>query len=300
MSLEARLFSLRDALSDVAIGQRAWAEALAMLAAITRVKSGELIGFGEAPLQIITEVGEEELDQFRAARGHDPAVSSRVRVGMRAREMRVLDESDFTTAEDRRRDGAYGRVLDAIDIPFAHLAVLERTSESVLGLTLLSPARLGPMDADRRRVLEAALPHVRSTVRFQRAAEDRAMALTADGFERAGVAAFLLDRSLRLRACSAPADALLSRGDFRLDAGRLRLCNGGDAAFQIALRRAASAGSLIDAAPEPCGPRRPTVWPMWWRPRPCRGRTICRSPPASWSWPGRPGAKTRARRAWPR
>ena len=250
MSLEARLFSLRDALSDVAVGQRAWADALGMLAAVTRVKSGELIGFGEAPLQIITEVGEEDLDQFRAARGHDPAVSSRVRVGMRAPEMTVLDESDFTTEDDRRRHRAYGRVLDAVDIPFAHLAVLERTTESVLGLTLLSSARLGPMDADSLRVLEAAMPHIRCTVRFQRAAEDRAMALTAGGFERAGVAAFLLDRGLRLRACSAAADALLSRGDFRLDAARLRLRNGGDPAFQLALRRAASAASLGDAAPE--------------------------------------------------
>lgn len=250
MSLEARLFSLRDALSDVAVGQRAWADALGMLAAVTRVKSGELIGFGEAPLQIITEVGEEDLDQFRAARGHDPAVSSRVRVGMRAPEMTVLDESDFTTEDDRRRHRAYGRVLDAVDIPFAHLAVLERTTESVLGLTLLSSARLGPMDADSRRVLEAAMPHIRCTVRFQRAAEDRGMALTAGGFERAGVAAFLLDRGLRLRACSAAADALLSRGDFRLDAARLRLRNGGDPAFQLALRRAASAASLGDAAPE--------------------------------------------------
>ena len=249
MSLETRLFRVQEAVKDVAVGTRPWADALSALTDATGSRSGELISFGETPLQVITDVDEDLLGQFRMARGHDPDVNSRVRVGLRAPEMTILDESHFDTLGDRKRHGEYGRILDQIDIPYAQLAVLERTTENILGVTLLGSARGGIMGRTERKVMTAALPHILSAVRVQRACEGRAIALATAAFEQSGTAAFLLDRGLRLKAMTAPASVLLQRGDFRLKDQRLGLPAAADGPFQLALRRAALFSGIGDPAP---------------------------------------------------
>lgn len=250
ISISQRLAEVSDALQAAAVGHLGWDVALGALAGATGSKAGELIGLGNAPFQIITEISPEQMDCFIAANGHDPLINSRVRIGMRAPTMKLLDEADFDTAGDRRRHRDYGEVIRSLDIPFAQLTILQRTPEVTLGLTLLRTERAGAMPEPQKRLLQAAAPHVVSAVRLHMAAEGRAMDLTAAGFQQTHHAAFVLDRAGRLRAWSALADRLLQAGDLRLKDGRLWGRDAADLQLARAIERARRVRDVSDIAPQ--------------------------------------------------
>ena len=250
MSIDQRLSEVSAALREAAVGHLGWDAALGTLAAATGSKSGELIGLGKAPFHIITEISPEQLGGFVAARGHDPVVNSRVRVGMRAPTMKRLDESDFDTERDCQQNPAYGDIIRQLDIPFAELTVLERTPEVTVGLTLLRTAGAGVMPTEQKRLLEAAAPHVVSAIRLHMAAEGRAMDLTVSGFQQAEQAALILDRAGRLKVWTAAADRLLREGDLRLKDGRLSTRDPADLRLAYAIDRARTVRDISDVAPQ--------------------------------------------------
>lgn len=250
LSISQRLAEVSDALQAAAVGHLGWDAALQSLAAATGSKAGELIGLGTAPFQIITEISPEQMGDFIAANGHDPLVSSRVRVGMRAPTMRLLDEADFDTEADGVRHRAYGEVIRRLDIPFAQLTILQRTPEVTLGMTLLRSARAGAMPEEQKRLLQAAAPHVVSAVRLHMAAERRAIDLTVAGFQQADHAAFVLDRAGRLKAWTASADRLLREGDLRLKEGRLSTRDIANHGLAQAIERARRVRDLSDLPPQ--------------------------------------------------
>lgn len=245
-----RLADVSEALRAAAVGELGWDAALGSLAAATGAKAGELIGLGGTPFQMITEISPEQMGDFIAANGHDPLINSRVRIGMRAPPLKLLDEADFDTEGDGRRHRSYGEVIRQLDIPFAQLTILQRTPEVTLGLTLLRTARAGAMPEDQKRLLQAAGPHVLSAVRLHMATEARAMNLTAAGFEQADHAAFVLDRAGRLRAWTASADRILREGDLRLKDGRLSVRDATDPRLAIAIECARRVKDLSDRSPQ--------------------------------------------------
>lgn len=250
LSTSQRLAEVADVLQAAAVGQSSWDSALHSLASATGSKAGELIGLGSAPFQIITEISPDQMGDFIAANGHDPIVSSRVRVGMRAPTMKLLDEADFDTNADGIRNRAYGEVVRRLDIPFAQLTILQRTPEVTLGLTLLRTARAGAMPEDQKRLLQAAAPHVVSAVRLHMAAEGRAIDLTVASFQQADHAAFVLDRAGRLKAWTPQADRLLCEGDLRLKDGRLSTRDNTYQRLAEAIDRARRVRDLSDTPPQ--------------------------------------------------
>lgn len=250
LSVSQHLARVSDALQAAAVGHLGWDVALDRLAAATGSKSGELMGVGSAPFQIITNVSPEEIAAFVAIDGHDPRINSRIRVGMKAPTMKLLDEADFTTESDCRRHRDYGEAIRRLDIPFAHLTILQRSREVTLGLAMLRTARAGAMPEEQKRLLRAATPHVLSAVRLHMAAEGRAMDLTAAGFEQADHAAFVLDRAGRLKAWTPWADRLLRDGDLRVKDGQLFTRDLSDARLGQAVERARRVRDLSDAAPQ--------------------------------------------------
>src|SRR4051812_22574003 len=93
------------------LGEGSWLDALEGLAVLTGSVGGELIGLGSeaaVPFNWMTGIDPDAPAEFVAAGGGDPRVNSRVRIGGRAPELTVLDESAFTSVEDARRFPAYG------------------------------------------------------------------------------------------------------------------------------------------------------------------------------------------------
>lgn len=249
VSVEFHLGAVAEALRSAALGEVGWDQAMGALAAATGSKAGELLGLGVSPFHVITEISREELEDLAAIQGHDPSVNSRVRVGMRAPEMRLLDEADFDTEGDSRRNPAYGDLISRVDIPHANLTILSRSPEMTLGLTVLRSAKQGAMPDEQKRLLRAAAPHVLAALKLHMAAESRAMTLTASGFEQAGLPAFVLDRSGRMRAMTTLAEQLVRAGDIRIKDGRLTGREGHDERLAPAIDQARLRRGLSDAAP---------------------------------------------------
>jgi DNA-binding CsgD family transcriptional regulator len=239
-----------EAFQAAALAQVSWVDALDGLARATRSRGGELIGLGSeaaVPFNIFTGTAPEATAEFVAAGGGDPRVNSRVRIGGRAPELTVLDETAFTTADDARRFPEYGEWIHRHEMHFTCLSPLLRQDELLVGLALVRSASQGNVTADQRRVFEAVAPHVRAAVRTQMAIESQGASLLADVMEAVSAAAFVCDATGRVRTMSPLAERLLADGEWlRLKDGRLSARREADTtALQAAVALASIRGGVL-------------------------------------------------------
>lgn len=248
--LDVALAQLAEALAAAAVGDHPWETPLEQLTALTGGHVGELICLGPpAVVQIVSGLDPLAPQQLAAVGGHDPRVNSRVRIGLAAAPMTVLDEADLDTRGDALRHPEYGDFLRRMDIEHICLTTLERQTADTIGLSVMRGRKAGNISADEKRLFTAAAHHFRAAIRMRIALEHRAIELTSTAFERAEHAAFLLDRRGQLRAWTARADALLAAGDLAAEGGRLRLRDRSDKALGVAIERARLASSIADTAP---------------------------------------------------
>lgn len=254
------------------LGQVPWCDALDRLATVTGSTGAQLIGLGSeatVPFNVMTGVPAETGEAFLAAGGGDPAVNSRVRVGKRAGELVVLDESAFTTAADMRLNPEYAEWIRTWDMHHTCLTNLVVGTDRHAGLALLRSERQGNVDVEQKRAFAALAAQARAAVRTQMALEAQGAQLLAGAMEAVRATAFFCDEVGRVRGMTASAEALLSAGDvLRLRKGVLTtVCeadrpglevvlaaalNGGAPAFAVAARRRHTDDRvLIEAAPLP-------------------------------------------------
>lgn len=207
------------------LGERSWLAALDDLAGVTGSKGGELIGLGDraaVPFNWMTGVAPEAPAEFVAAGGGDPRVNSRVRIGMAAPELAVLDESAFTSAEDAVRHPEYGEWLRRHDLGFICLSPLLRQDSLLVGLALVRGVSQGNVTAEQRRAFELIAPHVRAAVRTQMAVDSRALGLASDLLDALSAALFICDPQGRVLSLSPAAETIvLSGGPLRVTRGVL-------------------------------------------------------------------------------
>lgn len=240
---EKAALSLADAFHGAALGQTSWDFALAVLAAATGSKAGELVGLGVTPMHVITEVSPEQLAVFASVGGHDPALNPRVRSGISAQPMVVLDQADIEVGSDGRLHRPLEASLEAFDVPFACLTTLKKTETSLLGLSVLRTRKSGNVSPEQKAMFTLGAHHARNAMHMHMALERRSLDLTIAGLESLGVAALVLDRTGAVKAWSAPADLLLKRGLLKIDQDRLRLPNGADRALTLAIGAARAPAS---------------------------------------------------------
>lgn len=207
------------------LGQASWEAALDSLAAVTGSTGAQLIGLGSeatVPFNVMTGVPAETGEAFVAVGGGDPAINSRVRIGMRAAELEVLDETAFTTAADMRLHPEYGEWIRAWDMHHTCLTNLVAEPDRHAGLALLRGARQGNVDDEQKRAFAALAAHARAAVRTQMALEAQGAQLLAGAMEAVRATAFFCDEFGRVRGMTASAEALLVTGDvLRLNRGVL-------------------------------------------------------------------------------
>lgn len=241
---------------SAAIGDVDWSQALSALATLTGSFTGELLGFGRADALTFyckNAIGTELIDEFKAARGYDPNVNSRVRLGLRANPFQILDEGDFTTELDMKRHPEYGEYIRKIDARHLCLANLLREDGMTVGLTVIRGQRQGQMAASERRAFEEIVPHVRSATRTYLTLENRQITLVADTFERVSACAFVCDANGTLRAMSSSAEALLRDGDWLSTRDNVLVARtaGDTRRLHGAFMAAALAGGTGSAPPRP-------------------------------------------------
>lgn len=238
------------------LGDKPWLEALEGLARLTGSKGGELIGLGRqaaVPFNWMTGVAPEAPAEFIAAGGGDPRVNSRVRIGMAAPEMAVLDEAAFTSAEDAVRFPAYGEWLRRHDLAFICLSPLLRQDGLLVGLALMRSEAQGNVTADQRRAFSAVVPHVRAAVRTQMAIDGRGLSLATSVLDALSNAIFVCDGDRRVLTLSPAAEAMAATGQtLRLVRGML--CGARDVdtpTLRAAIAAAAASTGALRAPPRP-------------------------------------------------
>jgi DNA-binding CsgD family transcriptional regulator len=235
-----------ESFQNAALGLGSWTDALNALAAATGSRGGELIGLGAeaaVPFNWFTEADPSAAPEFVEAGGGDPRINSRVRIGGSAPELTVLDERDFTSAEDGRRFPEYGEWMRRHDMRFACLSPLLRQDGLLVGLAVVRGEKQGNVSDEQKRAFAAVAPHVRAAVRTQMAMETQGLALLTHALDAIEAAAIVCDGSGLVRALSPLADRLLAEGRWlRLRGGRLAARHEADtAAMHEAFAAAAQA-----------------------------------------------------------
>ena len=239
------------------LGEISWLTALEELARLTGSMGGELIGLGDraaVPFNWMTGVASEAAVEFVAAGGGCPRVNSRVRIGMAAPELAVLDESAFTSAEDATRFPAYGEWLRRHDLGFICLSPLLRQDRLLVGLALMRNEAQGNVTAEQRRAFGVVAPHVRAAVRTQMAIDDRGLGLASNLLDALSSALFVCDGQGRVLSLSPAAEAIvLAGGPLRMTRGVLAAARETETTILRAAIAQAAAG---------CGSIRPPARPV--------------------------------------
>lgn len=230
------------------LGQVSWEAALDGLAAVTGSTGAQLIGLGSeatVPFNVMTGVPPETGRDFVAVGGGDPAINSRVRVGMRAAELEVLDETAFTTATDMRLNPEYANWIRRYDMHHTCLTNLVKEPDQNAGLALLRSERQGNVSDEQKRAFAVLATQARGAVRTQMALEAQGAQLLAGAMEAVRATAFFCDDLGRVRGMTASAEALLTAGDvMRLRKGVLTTaCEGDRRGLEIALATALAGGA---------------------------------------------------------
>lgn len=233
-----------ERLQAAGLGQTSWEAALDGLAAVTGSTGAQLIGLGSqatVPLNVMTGVPPETGRDFVAVGGGDPAVNSRVRIGARAAELEVLDETAFTTETDMRLNPDYAEWIRAWDMHHTCLTNLVKAPDRHAGLALLRSERQGNVDDEQKRAFAVLAAHARSAVRTQMALESQGAELLAGAMEAVRATAFFCDAAGRVQGMTLSAEAMLSAGDvLRLSDGGVltTACERDRAGFEMALAAA--------------------------------------------------------------
>ena len=130
--------------------------------------------------------------------GGDPAINSRVRIGMRAAELEVLDETAFSTAADMRLNPEYGEWIRTWDMHHTCLTNLVKEPDQHAGLALLRSERQGNVNGEQKRAFAALAAHARSAVRTHMALEAQGAQLLAGAMEAMRATAFVCDETGRV------------------------------------------------------------------------------------------------------
>lgn len=150
--------SVVDACNAAALDLGSWMDALAVFAAATGSRSGQLIGFGSsaASFNWITEVDPEWLDSFSAAGGTDPAFNPRLAAGMRVPALRLLTDAEVVSPQERRRSLIYTE-LASQDVPYICATSLIKKHDRVVGLAVLRSHSQGEIEPDQLRLFATQL-----------------------------------------------------------------------------------------------------------------------------------------------
>lgn len=244
------------AFQGVGLGDRTWVEALEGLARLTGSKGGELIGLGReaaVPFNWMTGLPPEASAEFVTAGGGDPRVNSRVRIGMAAPEMAVLDETAFTSAQDAARFPEYGAWLRRHDLAFACLSPLLRQDDLLVGLALMRSESQGNVTVEQRRAFATVVPHVRAAVRTQIALDARGLNLALGLLDTLSNAILICDGHGRVLALSPAAEVMATSGEIlRVTRGMAAGARDADtAALRTAIAAAAASTGGLRPPPRP-------------------------------------------------
>jgi DNA-binding CsgD family transcriptional regulator len=226
---EEHWLSIIDAFQSASVGAQSWETALQDFADATGSRSAQLTGI-DSNTSVLFNILTNIDPVIHAIFPETMAINPRVRVGSETPVLQIMADADFITPEESSRDPFYQEVLRPFDIPFICLTPLERQGGTFIALAALRSQREGHISPEQRQIFAALAPHVRSAVHTHLALEGRGIAVLTGALEALSIAAYICDRTGRVKALTQSAEALVT-GDcgLQLKAGQLRACEPDDA-----------------------------------------------------------------------
>ncbi|MFZ4607458.1 MAG: helix-turn-helix transcriptional regulator [Caulobacter sp.] len=219
-----------------ALDNSLWPDVLRAMAEATGSSRGQLIGFGGAAdgvrFNMLPDTDTAAVKAFERMAGADPTVNFRVGAAMLGRPLETLSDRHYDAAKTRLRDDIYVDFVEDFDMPFGAQSWLVRTRDMGIGMSVLRGRGEGRIGEAGIAAYTAISPHALAAVSTQLALEENGALLLAGTFEAMSVAAFVCDRTGRVRAMTPAAERLLAGpACLRMTGGRLAAARGlsGDA-----------------------------------------------------------------------
>lgn len=206
---------LGERFEDAAFGLIAWDDAIASFAQTLNSRTGQLIGLGSVAslsFNIMTEMSPEAPAEFVASGGADPWVNSRVRLGVAAPELAVVDDRNFTFEQDRTRSPAFGDWIDRNGIGYTCLSNLIKRDDLVIGTAIIRDKRQPAMDDNEIAAFTQISRSLRRAIRLQIQMEGQEARIVAGTFDLIDGHVFICGPDGRLVGMSSAAERLLREG----------------------------------------------------------------------------------------
>ena len=232
MGLEARgvIETLADTFLSAPFETNGWDTALKQLASATHAGRAQLIAFGgpqTIPLNLVTDPDPGFVEEFPLIGGGSPDVNWRVACS--GRPFDVKWESHYDEAKRRLQSEIYDEFTDRFDLPYGCQTVLLETPDVFFGLATLRSTSDGRSSAGNREVFRKAAPHVLTAIKLQQSLERQGAKFVAGTIEALGGSFFVLDRTGRVQAMTAAAEAALRElSGLRMTRGKLFAANPDD------------------------------------------------------------------------
>ncbi len=200
---------------DAAIGLSTWEDATRAFATALGSRSGQLCGLGRRgplPFNIMTELADNAMADFEAVGGADPWNNSRIRLGLAASELELLDDAHFTHEQDRERAPAFGEWIDHNSIGYSCITNLIKRDDLVVGAAIIRDRHQQPMNAFEKRAFATLSRSLRDKVRLQLLIEGQEARLVAGSFDAIEGCAFVCRSDGEVLGLSSEAEALVERG----------------------------------------------------------------------------------------
>jgi DNA-binding CsgD family transcriptional regulator len=205
--LSATLSALREAPFDPA----RWTAALDGAAALCNASSAQLLAFGYSVAPVVMAPGftADDIAQYVALEGPNPARNKGVDAIMKAPLFRPVSVYEYMTERERSRDPLYQEFFEPHDGAFPAFGVIARNGGVSAALNLLRHSTQGPLDDEGRRALSQLLPHFQRAFTLQHRMEQEATAVAGGTLDAVHLAAFLCDVDGRVRGLTSRAERLL-------------------------------------------------------------------------------------------
>lgn len=235
----------KQLIARAALSLCSWEEAVSAIAAATNSRTGQLIGLAMPNglrFNIMTGIDPAALVEFAQVGGGDPAINSRVRVGVSFPELRWFGDGELTPEQDAARSPAFADWIGRNRLGACQLVTLLRQDGGVVGAGVVRDSAQDSYNSAELAMLEELGSALRHAVLARMAIEGDQAALVAGSFEQIGRPVFvcgpdglilaLSPRAARLldeqrwfasrKGCLVPANSVFAR-DFATLVSRLCL-----------------------------------------------------------------------------
>lgn len=214
-----------NCISEAPFDPDKWPEAMKFLGDATGSSFAQIAGWispGRLPLSIHWNEPDGMIKRWVELGGADPAVNPVIRVGRTTRELQIVSDAEFISAEDRKKLAIWADFYEPYDLPHICLTPLWRDRSADLMLAVCRSAKAGAIGPDERKAFHVIALRCREAAMLTQAVKSEGARLLRGALDALSVAAFAFNSFGQVVSFSENAERLLREAKLvKLNCGRL-------------------------------------------------------------------------------